>query len=223
MASAKYFVADFKDAVARRTVSKTRVLFVEGSDELWFFDHFLDTLSAKADDVQIIDYGGTGNFEVNLKNLVRENLFLDDDVRALGIVQDADRSRTKREYDLSHKFAQIIEAPELKVGVMSKVVKRSNLHVGAFLLPKAGASGNLDTLMLGTKSADEAIMDAQSYLAKHDQSAAEDQDKRIVQIFLSTRKELCRGPGFAARQSYFDLTSAEMNDLKAFITSFLTI
>lgn len=219
MAEPRFFTNQFEDIAARRKVYASRVLLVEGSDELWFFDYLLERMHADPSKVQIVDYGGKDNLKVNLQNLLRDDKVLDGDVEAIAITRDIDEALSKALYDLK-KAVKDCGFPDPPIGQMGPANAHNVNRLGLFLVPDGVRSGNLETLLLATISEDAALKASVELIANHAGKTHKDSDKRIAQAYLATRAKLRRGIGRAARDDYFDLEHEALGKLRNFVADF---
>src|SRR5699024_5370301 len=75
-------------------ISKTKLLLVEGKDELAFFQELIkrnEILSLKKDDIQIVSLGGVQKFKTELEALKNRTGF--ENVKSMAIIRDADESK----------------------------------------------------------------------------------------------------------------------------------
>ena len=131
-------------------ITKSKLLLVEGKDEIEFFEAFLDNIGV--DDVELRPVGGISKFKRNLKALKTFSGF--HRVKSIGIVRDAD-------YDPSNAFQSIknaLTAAGLPVPSTPYCPIPGPPKVNIAVLPAADRDGMLEDLCLQTVEQDPAMV-----------------------------------------------------------------
>lgn len=134
----------------RRPIEAPCVLLVEGEDEKRFFCGFVDrTVPGKQ--VQVIAAGGKYSFQNDLEAIVKDAGF--DEVRWLGIVQDADTDAQSA----LQRIQSALTGVELPVPSAAWVPTPTNTVpvVVAIVLPDGSSPGDLEDLLLRAVERDE--------------------------------------------------------------------
>jgi hypothetical protein len=121
-------------------ISKPKLLIVEGKEEEFFFDAFINHLDIQ--EVQVAGIGGKGKIRPNLKALIIDSNF--PQVVSLGIIRDADES--------AENAFQSVRESLLAAGLPSpkralSFVKGSP-RVAVMILPARNQQGELEDLCL---------------------------------------------------------------------------
>lgn len=202
-----------------------KVLLVEGTDEAFFFDRLLQDMAADPEKIRIFPTGGKDNLHGSLGGFVKSAPFRAGVVTAYAIVQDAD-SDPNISLNAIHGALRGHAEPTPANRTFEPAVQPPLHHVGIFLLPPSGRSGNLDTLCLNTLDAAPLLACVDAYIECANGAGAmlaSDLDKRRTQVYLASRAELCRGAGRGYSLGYFDANHASLEPLKAFIGTLIAI
>lgn len=178
-------------------------------------------MACKKDDIQILDYGGCGEMIRYIGNLSRDDAVARGDVKGVLITGDKDTFSGKKPYQLQTELKKIGH-DRISHGAFSKTSGAAIEKIGLYLLPDNEIDGALETLLLRTVSQDEVAMDARSFVERHFDKIAPENDKRVSQAYLAAKKgKLARGAGNAAALGHFDLSNSALNDLTAIIRKLL--
>lgn len=221
MAKDRFFNPPPPHRESDRSIYGTKLLLVEGPDDIWFFDGLLRALSASTDDIQIIDYSGKDSLRRTLAPMLADPKVVEGFVRAIGIVQDADGSYAKAKERIEQACSsEGISHPSF--GSFSADPKFGFL-CGAFVLPNNDADGDLDTLLYGTAVGSPEYAHVESYAGSVGVATKADAGKRKSQVLLASKEKLCRGAGRGAAHGYFDLSHPSLADVTEFVTKLIAI
>ena len=196
-------------------IEKTKLLLVEGKDEIYFFDALLEHINIK--DIQLIEVKGKNNFKNEFPILLKSPKF--DDVLSYGIIQDADKNANntfQSVVTLLSKHNQPIpkEHGEFK---SNEIVK-----TGVFIMPDNQNKGMLEDLCLKTVSNHPNIECVNQYLdcLKNNKSLSiknskypKNLSKAKVHTFLAGMEKYTSSLGVAAKKGYFNLDSKYLKDI----------
>ncbi len=195
---------------------KEKLLFVEGKDEVNFFDSLLKFLNI--DFVQILPYGGKYNFPNEIPSIVRHPDF--HLVKQIGCIRDADN-------DSKAAFASVFNTlkknglePSAEVNRFSQSIP----SIGIFIMPgKVCKSGILEDLCLNSINDDGIIKFVDNYFVCIDKPAKEKYNnisKRKIQVYLASMVDICATVGLAAKKKYWNFESEVYDELKNFLKKF---
>lgn len=125
------------------TIEKTKLILVEGKDEIGVFTALLKYLGQE--DVQVVEVGGKDQFALKLPAVIKAPDF--QNVVAYAVVQDADKNPKaafNRVQQVLRKNNQPV--PRTAGGFMS----RGGVTVGILILPGGGKVGMLEDIFLET-------------------------------------------------------------------------
>ena len=200
-------------------IEKQKILFVEGKDDVSFFEIFLKVKKLK--DIQVIECGGKEQFAKKFPSVIQLPDF--HKVKSFAVIQDADQ-------DVSATFQRIcsvlknngFEDPPLK---NSDFVLIESKQVGVFILPDGQNRGMLETLCLLTvesTSESKPIMNCvEGFMRCVDEVKGVDhiknRDKARVRVFLSAMRDDTPSLGVATQKQYWNLESDHLKPLLYFL------
>ncbi|RLG29966.1 hypothetical protein DRO03_05870 [Methanosarcinales archaeon] len=188
-----------------------KVIAVEGTDEVYFFDALLRHL--KIADAEVRDVGGKDQFKSKLPALVRMSGF--SDVRFLAIIRDAD-SDADAAFD---SVRNILRDQQLDPPGQMNQFSNSNPGIGIFIMPGNSDTGMLEDLCLKTVGEHPAMecvnafIDCASGLNDPPKIAA----KAKAQAFLAAMPKIANSVGVGAQKGYWNLDSDELDNLRSFM------
>ena len=203
---------DTKDTIPK-TISKKKVLIVEGEDEVNFFTALLEHMRITGFEIHGI--GGKDKFKSIFPALVRMPGF--SDVEVLAVVRDADKDA-----DAAFKSVRnILEREGLKPPIkMNQFSNKSKPIVGIFIMPGNSDTGMLEDLCLKTVENHPAMKCVNSFIdcvSKLD-NPPNNISKAKAQVFLAAMPKLVNSVGLGAKKRYWNFNSKELTNLKSFIT-----
>jgi hypothetical protein len=189
----------------------SKLLLVEGQDEQRFFTALLK--HASVPDVQVVGVGGREKFRPNLKAIVQLPNF--HQVQALGVVRDADSSRT-------NTFRSVADAlHDAGLAVPKKVLSPAGgtPKVTVLILPAGRHSGKLEHVCLEAVADDPAITCAEEFLrcVRKKGLAPRDPWKAKLQVFLASRPKPGLRLGEAAEAGYWPWDAKPLRPLVRFL------
>lgn len=199
-----------------KPLSATKILAVEGKDEVSFFDKFFEHLGIT--DCEVVDVIGKSQFKATITALLLRPGFTDN-VTTFGLIRDADEDAESAFTSLH----DLIQNQQLIPPNQDNEFASGTPKVGIFIMP-----GNLDTGMLEDLCLkiveNHPIMPCVDTLFDCVSNSNVEQPKNIskakVQAFLSTLPNLPRSIGEGAKQGCWDFKSPVLSDLKLFLENF---
>ncbi len=190
-------------------IEKTKLLLVEGKDEICFFDALLEHINIR--DIQLIEVQGKNNFKNEFPILLKSPKF--DDVKSYGIIRDADKNANNTFQSVVTLLSKHNHPIPEKRGEFksNKIVK-----TGVFIMPDNQNKGMLEDLCLKIVSSHPNIKCVNQYLdcLKNNKSLqiknskySKNLSKAKVYTFLSGMEKYIPSIGLAAKKGYFNLDS----------------
>ncbi len=200
-----------------------KILGVEGTDDLNFFDALLSNLGVR--DIDIREVGGKDQFKNKLATLKKVSGFYNVDgtpfVTHLAIVRDRNSGDAFRSIEGILKKEGFM--PPEKHGHFSDGSPR----VGIFIMPGEGIKGTmLEDLCLKTVENHPAMNCVNEFAACV--STLETRPKNIskskvqvfkAQVFLAAQPEVVGSVGLGAQKDYWNLDSPALDELKQFLNN----
>ncbi len=199
-------------------IKKTKLLLVEGKDELNFFEELFKYIG-KENIVQVINLEGKDNFKKKIPAFMNRPDF--NKVEVLAVILDADKSCENTFKSITGTLKNVNLQPPKRPGNFSEAKERPK--VGVFIMPDNGGKGMLEDLCLkAIKEKDREGMECVNKFlecAKKLQNPPEvhKSAKAKVQAFLSIMPEVPNSVGRAAQQKCWDFDSEELRPLKDFL------
>lgn len=196
-----------------QTITRSKVLLVEGENESRFFTALLKRLGAH-DSIQIINYRG--------KDWLREHLHVLPSLsgyaslNSLFVTRDADES-------FSSTFQSVCSAlgsAGLGVPEQARVPTGGIPRVSVFILPDCASPGMLETLCLSAVEDDPAMPCVEQYVRCLEETACmppKTPDKTRAHAFLASRERPDLRVGEAAEAGHWRLDSPVFAPLKNFL------
>lgn len=204
-------------------IQKTKILLVEGVDEINFFYSLFKTMEIH--DIQVLESKGKDQFPAELELIVNDPDF--EKIEAIGIVRDADTSQTAavqsiqyylKKHNLPHKAGH------------GNFDNGGSLKIGIFIAPGFKENGMLESLILESLTDHPVKMAAERYLADLKDSLASqpeankykypnNEPKALMHAFLAGMEKFIPSLGLASKKGYFDLEADVFQDIRAFISS----
>ena len=193
------------------SVRLCKVMAVEGTDEVYFFDALLRHL--KITDAEVRDVGGKDQFKSKLPALVRMSGF--SDVIFLAIIRDADGDADAA-FD---SVRNVLRDQQLEPPDQMNQFSDGNPRIGIFIMPGNSDTGMLEDLCLKTVG-EHPVMGCVNVFTNC-VSGLNDPPKILAkakaQAFLAAMPKIANSVGVGAQKGYWNLDSDELNDLRSFI------
>ena len=216
-------------------VTKPKLLIVEGTHEEEFFKALLAKLGL---DVQLDPRGGKSKIRARIRLLPTEQLFVSQQMQAVGIVQDADRweKRPDGSGQIVHEkvgnaFASIADGlREANLPVPDgpgKCVEgqAGQPAMGIFIMPNNRDSGELEKLCLQAVSDRPEITCLEDYFtcAKEVGLKPGNEAKGKVMAWLALQEAPDCHLGRAAQRGYWPFEHEAFDELKQFLNSLFAV
>ncbi|MEM3341842.1 MAG: DUF3226 domain-containing protein [Thermoplasmata archaeon] len=206
----------------RFKIRKTKLILVEGKDELNFFTKFLEFLNL-GETVDVWCVNGKDNFRKIINLVKKDEMYRAGKLEMLGIIRDADK-------DFDGAFKSVCTSlnnngfpfPE-KAGTFIEETPK----IGIYILPDNNSPGQLEDLCLKSimgkevyKCVNEYYQCIKTTLQKTGEKVPQDESKSMIQAYLASLPELCEHIGIAAQKDYWDFNSSAFEDLFRFLLCF---
>jgi hypothetical protein len=194
-------------------IKEPTILFVEGKDEVFFFNALITHLGLK--NIQILDMEGKTQFRDRLRALINSSGFRAK-VASLGIVRDAN-ANPKGTFQ---SVCDALKALNLPVPKRSLVPEGIKPKVTILILPKEDTPGMLEDICLKSVQKDPALFCVDQYfkcLQEEGIPLSGKESKAKVQAFLASRKEPGLRLGEAAQKGYWPWENNAFEEIKKFL------
>ena len=207
------------------SIEKPNILLVEGTDEKLFFHYFFKFLKESEghiwdnlDNLQVIDYEGTPNFEKNLE-IILTKMSGSEIIQKVGIIRDADT-------DHNQAFSAIKTVLH-RIGITSPdsplTPTTGHPSINIMIVPETG-SGSIEIYFLDSVNQDPATSCVEKYfscLQPFYDDAKLKKPKNIhkakLQAFLSSRKVPKASFGGGAQEEYWTYSDPAFSRFKDFL------
>lgn len=192
--------------------TKTRLLVVEGDDEINFFKKLLNVIGI-ADRVDIRQSGGKDQFKKRMPAFTVASGFRK--LEMIAVIRDADENANDAFKSVTGVLRKIgLKTPDKPGGYSSGVPM-----VGVFIMPDNSSGGMLEDLCLDTVKDHEAMNCVDEFIActKRLKEGPKNISKAKVQAFLATRSRDVNSLGLGAQMGYWNLESEKLQPLINFL------
>lgn len=211
-------------SLEQESIHRPKLLLVEGREDLAVFQGLCDGLCDHwgLEDIQIMEMAGIKNLRARLDVLVRDPGFRT--LRTLAIARDADD-------DAQGAFQSVRDAlskfPPLKTALPSKAGASVGDRPAAavFIVPDNTSTGNLETMLNGTKAGDPIDACVAEYFACLERDAGFKLsggrlDKARAHARIAASSNPARSVGHSVRASgVWDLDHESLAPVKAFLSA----
>lgn len=196
-------------------IRNTKMLVVEGSDDVCFFTTLLKKLNIEG--VYVSALGSKYGFNEDLPDIQKRQGF--SSLTHLGLIRDKDEDNAFESVKNILQRKMNFETVPNENGQFA----RGEPNVGILIMPGSGVEGTmLEDLCLETVKHHEAMtcvddfMECVSTLENPPLKPA----KSKVQAFLAAQPQTVSSVGIAAQKSYWNMDSPVLSELKAFLENF---
>jgi hypothetical protein len=194
------------------SITKPKILAVEGTDEINFFTALLKVL--KISDVQILDFKGKTNFSANIKAL--PNIPGYDLVSKIGLIRDADDKEPKSAFD---SLVAALNKVQIPAPTELNSFTAESPSVGIFIMPDNVKKGMLEDLCLKYVEDLPENKCIEEYFCCINK-IPDELSKSMIQIYLAGKNPLVNSLGLGALKNHFDFSSPHFDTLKGFLNNF---
>jgi hypothetical protein len=194
-------------------LTKEILLFVEGKDEISFFEAFMKFNGIKLNNINIIDVKGKNNFKESIPSLFKMSGI--ENVKKIAIIRDADE-------DAKSAFASIAGVLK-KIGAKKSSEENKYLFKGkkiyVYIIPDNENNGMLETLCLRSVQ-DHSVMTCVKEFEKcldKINVIPKNMEKTRSLLFLAAMPENVSSVGIGAKKGYWNFESKEFEKLKIFL------
>lgn len=196
-------------------ITKTKLLLVEGKDEVNFFQALLRKKN-KFNEVQIIEVGGKEKFKQELPAVLLMRGFTEN-VNSIAIVRDADT-----DYQAAFQSAKaLVEKHGLVSPNTPGTFKISEeMKTGIYIMPGDSENGMLEDLCLRTQIDHPLMQCVETFfqcVAGKEVAQPKNLAKAKSLAFLSVMPEISNSVGLAAQKGYWELDHDALTTLNQFI------
>lgn len=206
------------------TISREKILIVEGNDEVNFFKYLLNNRSELQNldlknKVQIIPIQGVGNMKKELSVLKNRSGF--DIVKSIAVIRDAD-SNEASSFESVKNFLQTNDLPApTTVGNFSEE-NSEGIKGGIFVIPGNDIQGTmLEDLCLASVHENPIINLVDRYISELQQlqeiEISSNLSKTKILVYLASQKKIYSSLGTGVTN--FDITNTCFNSLVTFLTA----
>lgn len=199
----------------QREITKTKLLLVEGKDEVNFFKALLQKLN-KNDDVEIIEVGGKDKFKSEFPAILNMPGF-SQNVTSIGIVRDADNNYMGAFQSISSLISRNGLTPPVNPDSFNE---DPQMKVGIFVMPGDLENGMLEDLCLRTQSEHPIMQCVETFfqcVAAKDVEQPKNIAKAKSQVFLAAMPDIAYSVGLGAQKNYWDLNHDCLFNLNQFL------
>ncbi len=169
-------------------IIKSKILLVEGKDEVYVFGELLSDLNLY-DGIQLIDMGGKDQFEDRIQELVNTRSGFEN-IKSIGIVRDAD-NHPKATFDSICSVLKKVKLPKPKAPLQPA---EGPPKVAIMIIPDEHSKGMLENVCLDSVSDDPAMVCVDEFFdclkANHPVLSENVIPKARVRAFLASREWL---------------------------------
>lgn len=209
----------------KEMISKSKILFVEGRDEVLFFSALSKKIGLHSE-IQVIDFQGKANMKNFISMASKTEGFIET-AMSFAIIRDADKNFKDTATEVSDAIKSIFSIENTKNGEM---IQGKNIKAGFFIMPGNEMTGELEDLVLssfkGNKVSDkiENYLDELKSITKPDDESSpfifpKKSSKAKIQIYFSSMEESDARMGISAERKYVDFDHASFVDIIKFIQS----
>lgn len=197
-------------------IQLTKLILVEGQDEVYFFNALLNHLEVS--DIEVREVGGKNNFKKKLKVFIKAQKNFDQ-LKTLAFIRDANNEGAESAFRAIKNDIRAVMGQNIILPQEMKQFTNMNPRIGIFIMPNNHDQGALEDLCLKTIENDPIYLLIEDYLEQlgHLNIRLNKSSKTKVQIFLASRENPESRLGVGACRNYWNFNSPVWNELKEFI------
>lgn len=195
-------------------IKKSKILIVEGKDEVSFFKAFFK--HEKIEGVQIYDIGGKDNFKNDLPIFVRLSNF--SRVETMAVIRDADENADQAFISIKN----ILKKENLTPPNQKNQFADGEPKIGIFIMPGDSDEGMLEDLCMKTIANHPILECVDEFITCVSERGVlpKNKAKAKAQVFLAAMPEIVNSVGLGALRNYWNFESDELVNLRIFIKNF---
>ena len=192
--------------------TKTRLLAVEGDDEINFFKKLLEVIGI-SNLVDIRKSGGKDKFKDLMRAFTVTRGFKS--LEIIAVIRDADKNAA----DAFKSITGVLRKIGLKTPDKPGGYSGGGPAVGVFIMPDNSSGGMLEDLCLDTVNDHEAMkcVDDFIYCTQKLNESPNNIPKAKVQAFLASKPKIVNSLGLGAQKGYWNLESEKLQPLITFL------
>ena len=182
------------------TIFKSKILAVEGKDEIYFFSALFKKLDIS--DVQILDFQGKTNFPAKIKSIINIPGFMQ--VKKFALIRDADNKPPESAFSSITKSLENIGLP---IPDKINTFINDSISIGIFIMPGNSKMGMLEDLCLKSISENPINKCIENYidcLPKKPDNIS----KSKVLCFLAANSPIVNSLGLGAQKGHWNFKSS---------------
>ena len=199
---------------AELAVDKSRLLLVEGKDEVNLFDTMISRWSIE--DLQVLGVGGKYSFKARLEAVLANARSRNIQLFAIGILRDADDDPAAAMQSVSGTLRTLgLPGPQ-----SSGEFSEGSPSVGIFILPDGQSPGAVEQLCWQSVNDTPAGQCSNEYLrCLQNSSSLESKNtaKTLVHAYLASREDPAISVGVGAQRGYWSLDHPAFGDVRSFL------
>lgn len=192
--------------------TKTRLLVVEGKDEINFFEKLLDDIGI-SNRVDIRSSEGKDNFKNLMQAFTVTSGF--GGLEMIAVIRDADENANNAFKSVTGTLKEIgLKTPDRPGGYSS-----GTPSIGVFIMPDNSSGGMLEDLCLDTVIDHEAMKCVDEFIdcTQKLRERPKNISKAKVQAFLAAKPKIVNSLGRGAKRGYWNLESEKLQPLITFL------
>lgn len=213
------------ESISKKTedIIKSKLLFVEGRDEVLFFSALLKKIQFN-DEIQVIAFSGKANMKNFISMTSKTEGFIER-VVSIAIVRDADKDYKSVATEVSDTLKCIFSIENTKNGEMKE---NETIKAGFFIMPGNEKPGELEDLVLSSFQGNKVSEKIDNYLEELKSITRPDDEnspfiypkktsKAKIQIYFSSMEESDTRMGISAERKYVNFDHDSFTDIIKFI------
>ncbi|EMC4306856.1 hypothetical protein VEL94_003705, partial [Cronobacter sakazakii] len=208
-----------------KVIEKEKILFVEGRDELVFFDSLLQFMGDEYHKtIQIIPYEGKAKLNEFLSMISKTEGFIEN-VSSFAVTRDADMNHGAAIESINSTLRRLFSFCKVD---HNEFKETDALKIGVFVFPGKNKSGELEDLVLDAIKGNQVCALVDDYLnglenttkpknESSDFTFPRKPSKAKIQIYFSSMKESDTRLGISAQRKYIDFNHDCFDEIKRFI------
>jgi len=195
------------------SLTKTKLLAVEGTDETVFFGELLKHLNL-FHRVDIRQVGGKDQFKNKMPTLQKTSGF--NQLESIAIIRDADENSAGAYKSIKNILAKMTLQPPAKPGTFADGSPR----LGIFIMPDNAAQGMLETLCLKAVQDNEAMNCVNEFIACSQdlKKKPKNIDKAKAHAYLSIMPDIANSVDRGAQKGHWNFNASALKPLIDFLT-----